>query len=83
MSVLALWTTGLLTWVLAALAWSSTGHMARGASPLEVLDARASFGIWLSLYLVANLCVMLVFLRQLRPLPRRPELRRPHKRAKK
>jgi|GEM_PF-3728109 len=66
LAVLALWTTGLLTWALAAVAWSSTGHVPRQVSPLEFMDGRAYMSIWFSLYLVALLSVGLAFLRRLR-----------------
>ena len=64
MAVLALWTTGLLTWALAAVAWSSTGVVSRRTSPLEFLDGQAYLNIWFSLYVVALLSGGLAFLRQ-------------------
>ncbi|MCI0360526.1 MAG: hypothetical protein L0211_18775 [Planctomycetaceae bacterium] len=70
LAILALWTTGLLTWVLAAVAWSSTGPVARNISPIEFMDGPAYFGIWFSLYLVALLGMGLAFLRRLRPVRR-------------
>ncbi len=66
MAVLALWTTGLLTWALAAVAWSSTGQVSRRTSPLEFLDGQAYLSIWFSLFLVALLSVAIAFLRRSR-----------------
>ena len=65
LAILILWTTGLLTWALAALAWSSTGYvLSRSASPIEIVDGRVFFSIWSSLYLVFFLSVGLVFMRR-------------------
>ncbi len=67
LAILILWATGLLTWALAAIAWSSTGYVvSRSASPIEFVDGRVFLSIWSSLYLVFFLSVGLGFMRRLR-----------------
>jgi hypothetical protein len=64
LAILSLWATGLLTWALAAVAWSSTGQIARGTSPTDFLDGQSYLSIWISLYILALLSVCLAFLRR-------------------
>jgi len=66
-AIIALWFTGLMSWALAAFAWSSTGPVSRNVQPTDLVAGPGYFGIWFSLYLVALLSLGIAFLRRLRP----------------
>jgi len=67
-AIIALWFTGLMSWALAAFAWSSTGTTGNRVQPTDFLDGPGYFGIWFSLYLATLLGLGLAFLRWLRPI---------------
>ena len=67
-AIIALWFTGLMSWALAAFAWSSTGTTGNRVQPTDFVAGPGYFGIWFSLYLATLLGLSLAFLRWLRPI---------------